>query len=324
MSITNKLFTERFRPETLDSLVLSERVLNIVKYGLKQNILLSSPPGRGKTSLAYILTKMDNIPYLYINASRETSVDIVREQIVNWCSEPSLIDSNYGRIKAVILDEVDGFSEQAFKALRGTIEQFADEARFIATCNYIEKIPEAIRSRFNIIDLEPQTNEEEKELKIKYYNKAAEIVQNVGLTTNKEGIIRLVDVHFPDMRAIVNTVESLFISLSKEFKKSFTADEIKKFNASYEDLYKLILGKQTPLDTYKFVNENYSNKIDDLLVALGSDFIEYIRDTNNQVLIPKIPEIIVCVADHQYKTKFTIDKFVNLLSCIYKIQLIIK
>jgi len=315
--LSDKLFTERFRPKTLDEIVLPERVKSIVDKGLKQNILMSSPPGRGKTSLSYILCNTNNIPFIYINASRETSVDVVRERIVNWCSEVSLLDGEYNKMKAVILDEVDGASDQFFKALRGTIEQFADEARFIATCNYLEKVPEAIQSRFHYINLEPINKEEEKELKIKYYKKTLEILQEVNITTDKNGVIRLTDVHYPDLRTLVNAIETLYIS----GKKSFTADDIKNYNTAYTELYDMIISTPNPIDNYRFVLENYSKRIDDVLISLGNDFIEYLRNSN--IGIQQIPDILITVADHQYKTKFTIDKLVNLLSCIFKIQQII-
>jgi DNA polymerase III delta prime subunit len=318
MNLTEKLFTERFRPKNLDEIVLLDRIKVIVEKGLQQNILMCSKPGHGKTSLAYILCDTDKIPYLYINASRETSVDIVRDRIVSWCSEVSLLDGDYNRMKAVILDEVDGASDQFFKALRGTIEQFADEARFILTCNYLEKIPDAIISRFNVLELEPLNNTEEKELKIKYYKKVVDILNTLGVTSDKEGIMRIADVHFPDLRAVVTAIETLYIS----GKRSFVAADIKNYNTAFTELYNMMVDTPDTVKNYQFINENYSKRIDDVLISLGNDFISFIREKSPQH-IQKIPDIIISVAEHQYKSKFTIDKFVNLLSCIYKIQMII-
>lgn len=315
--ITNKLFTERFRPKSLDEIVLLDRVHDIVKNGLQQNILMSSAPGRGKTSLAYILCNVSKMPILYINASRETSVDIIREKIVGWCAEPSLLDGEYTQMKAVILDEFDGVSESFYKALRGTMEQFADEARFIATCNYLEKIPEPIQSRFKLLNLEPETEAEEKELKKKYYKKTLDILKEVGITTDKDGIVRLTDLYFPDLRALVNAIETIYLS----GKTSFTADDIKNYDTAYTDFYDVIFANDT-IATYKYVNENFAKRTDDLLIALGNDFIEYLRE-NKSNLVPKIVDILVAVADHQYKSKFTIDKIVNLLALVFKIQKIV-
>lgn len=315
--ITNKLFTERFRPKSLDEIVLLDRVHDIVKNGLQQNILMSSAPGRGKTSLAYILCNVSKMPVLYINASRETSVDIIREKIVGWCAEPSLLDGEYTQMKAVILDEFDGVSESFYKALRGTMEQFADEARFIATCNYLEKIPEPIQSRFKLLNLEPETEAEEKELKKKYYKKTLDILKEVGITTDKDGIVRLTDLYFPDLRALVNAIETIYLS----GKTSFTADDIKNYDTAYTDFYDVIFANDT-IATYKYVNENFAKRTDDLLIALGNDFIEYLRE-NKSNLVPKIVDILVAVADHQYKSKFTIDKIVNLLALVFKIQKIV-
>lgn len=313
----NKLFTERFRPKNLDEIVLLDRVREVTQNGLQQNILMSSAPGRGKTSLSYILCNISQMPILYINASRETSVDIIREKIVGWCAEPSLLDGEYTRMKAVILDEFDGVSESFYKALRGTMEQFADEARFIATCNYLEKIPEPIQSRFKLLNLEPETEAEEKELKKKYYKKTVDILKEVGITTDKDGIVRLTDLYFPDLRSLVNAIETIYLS----GKTSFTADDIKNYNAAYTDFYDVIFANDT-IATYKYVNENFAKRSDDLLVALGNDFIEFLRE-NKPNLIPKIADVLVAVAEHQYKSKFTIDKIVNLLALVFKIQKIV-
>lgn len=318
MSLVNKLFTERFRPKTLNDIVLPDRVLNLVKSGLEQNILLYSSPGLGKTSLSYVLCNEFSVPYIYINASRESSVEVIREHIVGWCSQPSLMPGEYNNVKAVIIDEIEGFSQQSFLALRGTIEQFADEARFIATCNYIEKVPDPIRSRFTCIDLAPENAEEEKEMKVKYYNHTLKILNELGMKTDKEGIIRLADTHFPDLRSLVNSIESLYISGKREFK----ASDIKEYNVSFIDLYNLMLGKQDPEQTYIFVNANYEKKLDEVLISLGNDFIQYIRETKPEA-IRKIPDILVKVADYQYRSKFTIDKMVNLLACIYSLQTIL-
>jgi len=316
MELKNRLFTERFRPSKMDEIVLLDRVKEQLVGGLKYNILMASNPGRGKTTLAYILA--DKMPILYINASRESSVDIIREQIVNWCSQPSLL-YDYNQIKVVIIDEIDGFSAQAFKALRGTIEQFADDARFIATCNYIEQIPDAIKSRFHEVNLEAESAAEEHELKIKYYQKTASIIKELGMKTDKEGIIKLTDNYFPDLRGVVNGIEDLYMANKMEFY----ATDIKKYSSNYTALFDMVLKHTDSVTLYQLVNSEYAKQLDDVLISFGNDFIEYLREQKPE-LITKIPDILITTATHGYQSKFTIDKLVNVLSLLYTIQKIIK
>jgi len=157
--MVNALFTEKYRPKNLDELILPERVMNKFKNGLTQNVLFAGSPGTGKTSTAKAIINQFELPYLYINASRDTSVDVIRTQITDFCSTMSILDDR-NKFKVVILDEVDGVSDQFFKALRATMEQFASNSRFIATCNYINKLPDAILSRFEVINFDFDKSEE--------------------------------------------------------------------------------------------------------------------------------------------------------------------
>ena len=138
-----ELLTEKLRPKELKHMILPQRISNIFLNGLGHNVLLSGSPGCGKTTLAKILALP--FPHLFINVSDESSVDTIRNKINEFCSSMSVLDGKSSK-KIVVLDEFDGASDQFYKALRGTIEKFASNTRFVATCNYMNKIPEAIQS----------------------------------------------------------------------------------------------------------------------------------------------------------------------------------
>jgi len=147
MSVINQLLTEKVRPKNLDQIILLDRIRKSVDYEtLSQNFLFHSQvPGSGKTSLSKILSS--DKPTLYLNVSSEGRIDVLREEITEFCSTRALnnYDSDY---KVVILDEMDGGSNEFFKALRAVMEKFSDHVRFIGTCNYINKIPEPIQLDF--------------------------------------------------------------------------------------------------------------------------------------------------------------------------------
>lgn len=314
-SIITQLFTERFRPKDLSTLIIPPRIRNELSKGLVQNVLLYSGPGTGKSSAGHILSK----PYttLYINFSSERGIDTIREKISKFCATISL-DGGKETLKCVFLDEFDGGTDEAFKALRGVIEKFSNITRFIATANYIQKIPDAIQSRFNCISFDPINSEEEKYLFEEYKKRVILILNAIKITYTDETLEKFIQNDFPDMRSLLNKIQSFYLQGIKELND-------KNFNINYdfEDLYRLCLNKpDKPYDNYKFVVGEFSNRVDEAIISLGNDFIEYIK-SNAPDKIDKIPLIIIAAAEYQYQVQFVVDKFVTLLALIFKIQLIL-
>jgi DNA polymerase III delta prime subunit len=310
------LFTEKYRPKNLDDLILPERVMNKFKDGLTQNMLFAGSPGTGKTSTAKAIVQQFDLPYLYINASTDTSVDVIRTRITDFCSTMSFLDDQ-GKFKVVILDEVDGVSDQFFKALRATMEQFASNSRFIATCNYINKLPDPILSRFEVINFDFD-KAEESELTKKYIKRVYEICKKEGMTIEKPALVEFVRRNFPDLRTTLNKLQGY----KSQGTQNITAEDVKKFNSVYKDVFELVFNETDPVKNYKQLVGEYSNRVDDVLQTLGAEFIEYIQ-TEQQTSVKYIPQIAITVAEHQAQRSLVIDPVITLLSCVYKIQTII-
>jgi len=310
------LFTEKFRPKSLDQMILPTRIEKLVESGeLHQNILFYGPPGLGKTSLAKVLT--EKYPTLYINVSDETGVDVIREKIKTWCGTSSLLDGK-DQIKVVLLDEMDGASEQFYKALRATIEKYAHLARFVGTCNYINKVPEPIQSRFTMISFDFATKEEELEVMKKVAARTYGIMKKASINIEKPALLEFVKRNFPDMRKILNKVQSWYIMGIKEVG----IEDIKQLNYSFSDVFQLAAGKPNAYENYKFMVANYSSKVDDVLASMGTEFPEYIKE-NYQSQIGKLPLLIIEVANHQAQRTQVIDPVVTMLSCIFACQKIL-
>jgi len=310
------LFTEKYRPKNLDDLILPERVMNKFKDGLTQNMLFAGSPGTGKTSCAKAIVQQFDLPYLYINASTDTSVDVIRTRITDFCSTMSILDDQ-GKFKVVILDEVDGVSDQFFKALRATMEQFASNSRFIATCNYINKLPDPILSRFEVINFDFD-KAEESELTKKYIKRVYEICKKEDMTIEKPALVEFVRRNFPDLRTTLNKLQGY----KSQGTQNITAEDVKKFNSVYKDVFELIFNETDPVKNYKQLVGEYSNRVDDVLQTLGEEFIEYIQ-TEQQTSVKYIPQIAITVAEHQAQRSLVIDPVITLLSCVYKIQTIV-
>jgi DNA polymerase III delta prime subunit len=313
----HSLFTEKYRPKNLQDLILPERVMSKIKDGLTQNMLLAGSPGTGKTSTAKAIVNQFNLPYLYINASTDTSVDVIRTRITDFCSTMSVLDDQ-GKFKVVILDEVDGVSDQFFKALRATMETFASNSRFIATCNYVNKIPDPILSRFEVVNFDFDKSEE-IELTKKYIKRVYEICGKEEMTIEKPALLEFVKRNFPDLRSTLNKLQGY----KTQGTTNITTADVKKFNSVYKDMFVLIFNEMNPIVNYKQIVGEYSNRVDDVLQTLGEEFIEYIQ-TERPQNAKHIPQIAITVAHHQAQRSLVIDPVISLLSCIYTIQGIVR
>lgn len=314
--VKDKIFTQKYKPNTLDDLILPDRIKSKLNKGVYNHLLLYGSPGTGKTSAAQILVNQFNLPYIYIDASTETSIDVIRSQIIDFCSTASIID-DAGKLKVVILDEIEGVSDHFFKSLRATMDRFANNSRFIATTNYINKLPDAIISRFESINFD-FNKDEESDLMKKYIKRVYDVCNNESIKIERDALVELVKRKFPDLRNIMNIIQGYVY----EGKSNITIEDIKKFHSIFKDVYELIFNNIDPVKNYQYMVSNYSGHVDDVLTGLGNDFIEYIKMEQPDA-IKHIPQILITVAEHQAQRVNVIDEVVSMLSCIYKIQTII-
>jgi DNA polymerase III delta prime subunit len=307
-----ELLTEKLRPKELRHMILPPRISNLFSQGLGHNVLLSGPPGCGKTTLAKILAAP--FPSIFINVSDESSVETIRVKINDFCSTISVLDNKSSK-KIVILDEFDGASDQFYKALRGTIEKFAGNTRFIATCNYINKVPDAIQSRFELVDFNPVSSEEEDLLKDEWNRRIKLILGKLSIQIDDASLNEFQKSYYPDFRSALNKVQSWML----EGVKEVDSNKIKELGWSYENLYNLIVTSKDPVKNYEEIVGEYQGKVDEVMSALGDEFIKWIIK-NKPGLKKIIPGVIVLVADHQAQRIQVIDPMVSLLSLIFQIQ----
>lgn len=317
MSVVNKLFTEKFRPKKLEHLIVPPRIKSELGKGLVQNLLLYGSPGTGKTSTLFILA--EGHPTLYINTSSERGIDTIREKISKFCSTISL-DGGKENLKCVILDELDGATEEFYKALRAVMERYANTARFIASCNYIQKIPEPVyKSRFHRISYDPLNKEEEEYLLKEYSSRISAILKSANISYTEEVLKKFIKNEFPDLRALMNKVQSLYLRGVKKLDETNF-----NINVEFKELFDLCLrGPEKPHENYKFIINQYGSRIDESLAVLGRDFPEYLKNVapNKE---DRLPMVVIAVADYQYQKSFVIDPLITLLACIFKIQTILK
>jgi DNA polymerase III delta prime subunit len=198
-----ELWTEKYRPTSIDTYVFRDsgqkaQVESWIKEGTIPHLLFSGSAGIGKTTLAKILINSLNVndyDVLEINASRENSVDVIREKITGFVSTMP-----FGEFKIVLLDEADYMSPNGQAALRGVMETYASSARFILTCNYPNKIIPALHSRCQGFHIE-------KVDKIEFTARAAQILINEGVEFDIDTLDSYVKSTYPDLRKCLNTCQ---------------------------------------------------------------------------------------------------------------------
>ena len=307
------LWEEKYRPQNLKELIVPQRIRNIFEKGVVQSMLLYGTAGIGKTSAAKAICKQFGHNTLYLNMSETTGVDTIRETIMEFAMNQSVLHYD-NPIKVVIMDEMDGMSGPAYAALRATMEKCSVNTRFIGTCNYIEKIPDPIQSRFTTIDFN-FTSDEMKEVQAGQMRRVIEICKKEGINITKEAIYKLVVTYFPDFRGIVKKLQRF----SLEDKKNITEADIKDTASEYSELYEMVITQDNPVENYKFVMKKYSNCVDEAIASLGYPFIAYILKSRPN-LMGKIPAISVLSAKYQQNLKNCIDPVVVLLANIFELQ----
>lgn len=318
MSIIGEKFTIKYAPKSFDDLIIPERIRTKLKEGATQHLLLYGSPGTGKTTTARLLAQSFGIPYLEIDASTDTGINVLRNQISTFCSTMSLTESSFKYSKIVILDEIDGISKEFSKALKATTERFEKNTIFLATTNHINEVADTLLSRFHQVNYD-FSEEEESEMMRGYIKRIYTIAKDEGMTFDKDALVEFVQRSFPDMRSMLNSLQGYY----DEGISHITLEIVKKFQGVYKDVFELIFNSKDSVENYKFLVSNYSNKVDDILSNLGNQFIEYLK-LEHPELTYKIPEIIINVAEYQAQRKNVIDEVVTLLACVFKIQSILK
>lgn len=312
--IENTLWTEKYRPKTLDDgCVLPTRIKSMLENGVVQSMLLFGTPGIGKTTVAKAICNQFGHNVLYLNMSENTGVDTIRDTIMDFALNQSVIEYK-NPIKVVIMDEMDFMSQNAFAALRASMEKCAATTRFIGTCNFVNKIPEPIQSRFQMIDFN-FTQEEELEIKKGQIKRVIEICKKEGMEIDVKAAGKIVLTHYPDFRSIVSQLQRYKL----EGKTKIEVADVKDSASEFAELFDLCILGDDPVANYKMVMENYSGTPDEAVASLGQPFMEYIMKSKPN-LVTKLPNIAIINAKYQSCLKNAIDPIITLLANVYELQ----
>ena len=301
------LWVEKYRPKTIDECVLPDDLKSnfkkVLKHGELQNMLLTGTAGTGKTTAAKALCNELDLDYLLINGSEESGIDTLRNKIKHFASTVSL----QGGYKVVILDEADYLNPQSTQpALRGFIEEFSSNCRFILTCNFKNRIIEPLHSRCTTIEFNV-SKKNAAPLAMAFLERCEMILKVNNVQYEKQILAELIMKHMPDWRKVLNELQ--------RYSVSGTIDAGILVNVSDENLKTLVThlkGKEFS-DMRKWVVNNLDND--------PVKIFRKIYDSMYDSLQPEtIPHAVLIIADYQYKSAFVADQEINLVACLTELM----
>lgn len=303
------LWVEKYRPKTIEECVLPVSLKStfgdMVRKGEPQNLLLSGTAGVGKTTVAKALCNEMGSDWIIINCSEEGNIDTLRTKIRQFASTISLSGDTK---KVVILDEFDYSNANSIQpALRGAIEEFANNCRFILTCNYKSRIIEPIHSRCTCIDFVLPPGEKPA-IAARMMERCIHVLTQEGIKFDKKVLGQLIMKHFPDMRRILNELQRYSVSgtIDVGILSSIAESEIKNLMIALRNKDFGAVRRWAALNAESSPQEVY-RKIYDAL----SDHLE------NQ----SIPEAILIIGEAQYRSAFAADQEINMVAFLVQLMM---
>ena len=303
----NELWVEKYRPSRIDDCVLPDDLKQTFSKFVKDqyipNLLLTGGPGVGKTTVARAMLHECDLDYILINGSMEGNIDTLRVKIKHFASTVSLTGSR----KYVILDEADYLNPQSTQpALRNFMEEYSKNCGFILTCNFKNRIIEPLHSRCSVVDFKIDANVKAT-MATRFMDRAEYILNEESIPFEKQALADLITKHFPDWRRVINELQTystagkidsgILINFAEEnFKELITALKNKNFN-----------------DMRKWVGKNSDIEPDSIFRRLF--------DVSSLMMNEQsIPQLVLHIADYQYKSAFVADHEVNLVACLTEIM----
>ena len=302
------LWVEKYRPKTIDECILPESIKStfrsMVESGESQNLLLSGSAGCGKTTIAKALCNELDTDNIIINCSEDGNIDTLRTKIRNFASTVSLS----GAKKIVILDEFDYSNAQSTQpALRGFIEEFSNNCRFILTCNFKNRIIEPLHSRCTSINFSVPKKEKPK-MASQFMDRVKYVLDNEGIPYEEKVVAELIMKHFPDFRRVLNELQRYSISGSIDVGILTQIGEI-----HIKDLVSHMKSKDFT-SARKWAVENLDNSPSELFRKVYDGLYEHLSPSS-------IPQAVLILAEYQYKSAFVADQEINLVACIVELMM---
>ena len=304
------LWVEKYRPRYIDDCILPQETkkifLDFVNNKEIPNLLLCGTSGVGKTTVAKALCNELGADFVLINGSEERNIDTLRVKIKQFASTVSLTVD--GGPKIVILDEADYLNPQSTQpALRGFIEEFSKNCRFIFTCNYKNRIIQPLHSRCSVIDFTIQASQK-PQIATGIFQRILQILTDEKVDYNEKVVVEVVNKFFPDFRRMLNEIQKY--SASGKIDSGILAN---LDDESLNELLSFIKEKEFS-KMRKWVALNIHNDPQTIYRKIYDSFFTKFENTS-------VPQAIIILSDYTYKSAFVADQEVNMVACLTELMM---
>jgi DNA polymerase III delta prime subunit len=300
------LWVEKYRPKTIEDCILPDSLKSTFQEYVNRkeipNLLLSGSAGVGKTTVAKALCEEVGCDYIVINGSDDSGIDVLRNKIKNYASSVSLM----GGRKVVIIDEADYLNPNSTQpAFRGVIEEYASNCSFIFTCNFKNRIMDAIHSRCTCIDF--KLNGSKAKMASAFFKRVENILEIEGVKYDKPVVAEIITKHFPDNRRILNELQ--------RYSVGGTIDKGLLASVSDVQLTELInsLKVKDFAGARKWVTNNLDNDPTKIYRKLYDGLYELLKPNS-------VPQLVLHLAKYQYQSAFVADHEINMIACLTEVM----
>ena len=303
------LWVEKYRPQTIEECILPESMKTTFKQYIEQGelptFLFSGTAGVGKTTVAKALCQEVGADWIMINGSDEgRQIDVLRNKIKNFASTVSLTDAK----KVVIIDEADYMNADSVQpALRSFIEEFSNNCRFIFTCNFKHRIIEPLRSRCANVEFKVDSTEKQQ-IAAQFFKRVTQILKNEQVEFDPKVVSELIIKHFPDYRRILNELQRYSVT-----GKIDTGIFVNLAEESYKELYKHLKDRNFT-EVRKWVAKNSDADTPVLFKELYDNAGTFLDQST-------VHNLILILADYQYKAAFVADHELNIMAALTEIMI---
>ena len=301
------LWVEKYRPKTISDTILPDELKETFQQFVDQdnipNLLLSGGPGVGKTTIARAMCEQLNVDYIVINGSMNGNIDTLRTEIKDFASTISFT----GNRKYVILDEADYINPQSTQpALRNFMEEYSKNCGFILTCNFKNRIIDPLHSRCSVIEFKIN-GKDKASMASQLFKRVKAILSDENVSYDQKTLAELITLYFPDFRRVINELQRYSAT------GSIDSGILANHSSNIQDLVGILKSKKF-VDMRKWIADHKDMDTAQLYRQLYDNASQYVKPQS-------IPQLVVTLADYQYKAAFVADHEINNVACMTELMM---